>query len=104
MTPIGKWTAEGAVKGNSPSILQRRARVSCRGYGTYLASAYSMSMNQGGTADNAMLFVLDRLFSVEAFFIFTKREGRRQKTKEAQFSFLPNDKCSKKKFYYTEES
>ena len=46
MKQIVKWTAEGAVKGENPSILRRKARVSCRGYVGIL-----LSENQGGTAN-----------------------------------------------------
>ncbi len=43
-----------------PSILRRRACVSCRGYDGILLSAQSLTVNQGGTA-NKYLFVLDRI-------------------------------------------
>ena len=45
-----KWTAEGAVKGwSDPSILRRRAYVSCRRYTGISQSAWNHSMNQGVT-------------------------------------------------------
>ena len=45
-----------------PSILRRKACVSCRGYDGILLSARYLTVNQGGTA-NKYLFVLDRMLS-----------------------------------------
>lgn len=47
-----KWTAEGTAKSwiyFQPSTLRRRAYVSCRRYAGISQSAWSHSMNQGGT-------------------------------------------------------
>ena len=47
-----KWTSEGAAKSwiyFQPSTLRRRAYVRCRRYAGISQSAWSHSMNQGGT-------------------------------------------------------
>jgi hypothetical protein len=58
------------------SISQRRAHVSCRGYGSILQAHGNQTVNQGGTADKD-LFVLDREYiSVRDFFLGRKKNAK----------------------------
>ena len=59
MKQIGKWTAEGARKGNMPSMLRRKTCVMGRGY-VCIPQVHGRAVNQGGTAEK--FSVLDREF------------------------------------------
>ncbi len=59
-TQFVKWTMEGAVKGILPSILRRKAYVSCRGYVGILMRA-GVFLKQGGTAEIGEKSVLDNI-------------------------------------------
>ena len=68
-----KWTAEGAVKGESRVFCDVGAYVSCRGYNQYPARA-RVTVNQGGTA-NEHSSLTDPSGSAGVFFIPEETEG-----------------------------
>ena len=49
--PLSEWTPEGAKERAFPSMLRRKACVSCRRYVGILLKRTSHIVNQGGTAD-----------------------------------------------------